>query len=85
MSEPTTFQIEFKKKVILGKGMCGKVYKGLWKSSQGVETIVAVKRIRLIDLTERELKGESGDSILSKLDHPNIVKVFHTEIQSGKR
>lgn len=86
MSEPTPnqkFQIEFTvtEENILGKGMCGNVYKGLWKPSQGIEKIVAVKRIPLHDF----LDWKREEHILSELDHPNIVKVFHKETQADKR
>ena len=84
MSSPTTdaaFEITFdpSKENVLGVGINGAVYKGSFRN-----TSVAVKRIPREDFIEAEVKVK-GDAILVELDHQNIIKVLHTEIQGDKR
>lgn len=60
-------EIQFDGKVRLGEGGYGNVFAGTFR-----ERKVAVKRVLLIDATY-----ENEENILKKLDHPNIVKLFH--------
>ncbi|CAJ0935134.1 unnamed protein product, partial [Mesorhabditis belari] len=59
--------VQIKEKI--GQGAFGEVYRGVWTSSNDRE--VAVKTIHQADNeTEKEAQ------VLSKLDHPNIVRLF---------
>lgn len=57
-------------KEILGIGNSGVVYKEIWK---GIP--VAIKRIPLNDTTS----SEREETALKKMDHENIIKLFHVE------
>ncbi len=61
-------QIEFNPKDRLGKGSHGSVFSGKFDGRQ-----IAVKRIQLIDTDERE------EEALQRLNHLNVVKLFHVE------
>lgn len=52
----------------LGNGGYGSVYKGQFENSS-----VAVKRVLLAQANSNE------EESLKKLDHPNVVKLFHCE------
>ncbi|CAJ0583832.1 unnamed protein product, partial [Mesorhabditis spiculigera] len=67
--------IQIKEKI--GQGAFGEVYRALWTASNDRE--VAVKTINLADSeTEKEAQ------VLSKLDHPNIVRLFGMTRDGGK-
>jgi serine/threonine protein kinase len=55
---------------ILGIGGYGIVYKKIWNEEE-----VAVKRIPLTHISSNEREEEA----LKKLDHLNVVKLFHVE------
>ncbi|KZS01623.1 Uncharacterized protein APZ42_001668, partial [Daphnia magna] len=61
-------KIKYDRKAILGEGGSGTVFKGEFRGRK-----VAVKRVILRHVEGREEKA------LLKLDHPNIVKLFHCE------
>lgn len=64
---------EFDNDKKLGEGGFGVVFQDVWR---GIP--VAVKRIKLDDI---ESNGREEDA-LGKLDHPNVVKLFHVERDS---
>jgi serine/threonine-protein kinase/endoribonuclease IRE1 len=64
---------EFDNEKKLGEGGFGVVFQDVWR---GIP--VAVKRIKLGDI---ESNGREEDA-LDKLDHPNVVKLFHVESDS---
>lgn len=64
---------EFDNDKKLGEGGFGVVFQDVWR---GIP--VAVKRIKLDDI---ESNGREEDA-LDKLDHPNVVKLFHVERDS---
>ncbi len=68
MSNVKEFDIDKK----LGEGGFGVVFQDVWC---GIP--VAVKRIKLTDIDN----GREEDA-LDKLDHPNVVKLFHVESDS---
>lgn len=61
-------EIEFDPKIRLGEGSYGTVFPGMYKGQK-----VAVKMVRLIDTDENE------EHNLKRLNHPNIVRLFHVE------
>jgi serine/threonine protein kinase len=60
-------EIQFDREVRLGQGGYGAVFPGTFRGKK-----VAVKRVQLIDAT-----NENEENILQKLNHPNIVRLFH--------
>ena len=60
-------EIQFDRDIQLGQGGYGAVFPGTFQGKK-----VAVKRVQLIDAT-----NENEENILQKLNHPNIVKLFH--------
>ena len=56
-------------KIILGQGAYGIVYEDTWNGRK-----VAVKRIQLFETTSKR-----EEEALKKLDHPNVVKLFHVD------
>ena len=69
---PLTFHRSFDN--LLGEGSYGVVYKKTWNEKQ-----VAVKRIQLIHINNQE------EEALQRLDHPNVIKLFHAESDSNFR
>lgn len=65
-------EITFDRDKLLGSGGYGIVYEGVWGENKNP---VAVKRIQLIHVTSCEKEEEA----LLKLNHPNIIKLFHAE------
>ncbi|KAK4014944.1 hypothetical protein OUZ56_027456 [Daphnia magna] len=61
-------KILFNRDAVLGQGGFGVVFKGKFGGRE-----VAVKRVDLLKVDKRE------EEALLKLDHPNIVKLFHCE------
>ena len=60
-------EIQFDRDFQLGQSGYGSVFPGTFQGKK-----VAVKRVQLIDATN---KNEENN--LQKLNHPNIVKLFH--------
>lgn len=60
-------EIEYNRQVILGIGKLGSVFHGTFDGHK-----VAVKRVDLFRVIENEEKT------LLKLDHPNVIKLFHS-------
>jgi predicted Ser/Thr protein kinase len=67
--------IKIKKNAILGKGPYGTVFEGEWNGKK-----VAVKRIE-----KTKCENNKEDEALQKLDHPNVVKLYHVESDSDFR
>ena len=63
-------------KEILGQGAFGIVYEHFWNGMK-----VAVKRIQIATSESNKQEEEA----LQKLDHPNIVKLFHVQIDDDFR
>jgi hypothetical protein len=61
---------------ILGFGAYGVVFEGTWNEKK-----VAVKRIQIATSESNKQEEEA----LQKLDHPNIVKLFHVQIDADFR
>ncbi len=67
-------KVDFKNE--LGRGGYGKVFQGEWNNIQ-----VAVKRIPLSKVESNKREEEA----LQMLNHPNVIKLFHTESDSENR
>lgn len=65
---PITYGRE--KENILGKGAFATVFKGVLNGLP-----VAVKRVQLVDI---EVGNEREMLAMKKLDHPNVVKLYHS-------
>lgn len=61
----------------LGSGGFGSVWEGVWRRQK-----VAVKKMMIRD--DRNLCHEREESLL-KLNHPNVIKMFHIESDSDYR
>jgi serine/threonine protein kinase len=61
---------------LIGRGCYGTVYEGTWMGRK-----VAVKRIQI----ENVQNNKGGEEVLQKLDHPNVVKLYHVESDSDFR
>lgn len=81
MGDVQTITSNYGRDDILGQGGFGTVFKGTLRISvdtdDGVETSVAIKRLEKARLNEtitvdREL-------VQKKLNHPNVVKLYHVE------
>jgi hypothetical protein len=70
MFQNNNMKIQYNTEVPLGEGGYGSVFPGTF---QGRE--VAVKRVLLDKANGKE------EEALKKLDHPNIVKLFHVECE----
>ena len=66
----------FDRDKVLGQGRYGVVFKGNWRKN-----LVAVKRIQLIDIANNKQEEEA----LQRLDHPNVIKLFHVESDTNFR
>ncbi len=73
---PTLKQINVDVNKILGSGGYGTVFQGEWNNNQ-----VAVKQIPLSKVESNKREEEA----LQKLNHPNVVKLFHAESDSENR
>jgi serine/threonine protein kinase len=62
-------EIQYNRTVPLGEGGYGSVFQGTFKGRE-----VAVKRVELVNDT-----NNNEEEALKRLDHPNIVKLFHVE------
>ena len=60
-------KIQFDREVRLGEGGHGSVFLGTFQGNK-----VAVKRVELFHTA-----NENEETIMQKLNHPNIVKLFH--------
>jgi serine/threonine protein kinase len=60
---------------LIGRGCYETVYQGTWMNRK-----VAVKRIQI-----ENVENNKGGEALQKLDHPNVVKLFHVESDSDFR
>ena len=67
----TKGKIQFDLRQKLGEGGCGTVFEGTLNAT----TPVAVKRVEKV----RSRNNTAADSLLQKLDHANIIKLFHAE------
>jgi serine/threonine protein kinase len=74
--QSVSLSISIDRKKVLGKGAYGIVYEGTWRDRK-----VAVKRIQIENVENN--KGEV--EALQKLDHPNVVKLYHVESDSDFR
>jgi serine/threonine protein kinase len=70
LHESVSLSISIDREKILGKGGYGIVYEGTWRDIK-----VAVKRIQI----ENVENNKGGEEALRKLDHPNVVKLYHVE------
>jgi serine/threonine protein kinase len=66
-------KIQFYLKTKLGEGGFGSVFLGQFDGRQ-----VAVKRVDVTKVNDNEEK------VLKQLDHPNIIKLFHSEIDADE-
>ena len=57
-------------------GQYGKVYKGQYRKSQGPGYPVAVKTIKQYELEKEKDEFLKEMNVMSKLMHPNIVRLF---------
>lgn len=67
-------KLNYSLKEILGSGKNGDVYKGLLGQKP-----VAVKTIKMSDITEDIQKENKREEVLKFLNHPNVVKLLHVE------
>ena len=63
-------QIVYYKDKVLGQGGFAHVFEGRWN-----ERKVAVKRVLLEDVGSTKQEEEA----LQRLNHPNVIKLFHVE------
>jgi serine/threonine protein kinase len=70
LHQSVSLSISIDRQKVLGKGRYGIVYEGTWMNRK-----VAVKRIQIENVENN--KGEV--EALQKLDHPNVVKLYHVE------
>lgn len=63
-------------KDLLGEGFYGQVFKGVWNGEK-----VAVKRIHQ-QYSEYKIREEL---VLQRLNHPNVIKLFHAENDGAYR
>jgi serine/threonine protein kinase len=61
---------------ILGEGRYGIVFEGVWCKKP-----VAIKRIQLLHTSSNQREEEA----LKKLEHPNVIQLFHIENDSTFR
>ena len=64
-------------------GQYGKVFKGVYKRSQGPGRPVAIKTIKKYELEKEKDNFLKEMNVMSKLMHPNIVCLFGL-VQQGK-
>ena len=57
-------------------GQYGKVYKGLYRKSEGPGLPVAVKTIKQYESEKEKDEFLKEMNVMSKLMHPNIVRLF---------
>jgi predicted Ser/Thr protein kinase len=69
LPQSVSLSIKLEKSVILEKGTYGTVFEGEWNGKK-----VAVKRIE-----KTECENNKEEEALQKLDHPNVVKLYHVE------
>ena len=62
-------QIVYYRNELLGEGGFAKVFDGRWNEKK-----VAVKRVQLLDVGSTQ-----EEEALQRLNHPNVVKLFHVE------
>ena len=62
-------QIAYDRNKLLGEGGFAKVFDGRWNEKK-----VAVKRVQLLDVGSTQ-----EEEALQRLNHPNVVKLFHVE------
>lgn len=60
----------------MGIGQYGKVFKGLFKKDEGIGYPVAVKTIKEYESQKEKDNFLKEMNIMSKLIHPNIVRLF---------
>jgi serine/threonine protein kinase len=59
----------------LGEGAFGKVYKGIWNTSNG-EITVAIKTILKVNSIEEVEEFVSESAVMLDFDHPNVLKLL---------
>ena len=62
-------QIAYDRNKLLGEGGFAKVFDGRWNEKK-----VAVKRVQLLDVGSTQ-----EEEALQRLNHPNVIKLFHVE------
>ena len=62
-------QIDYYRNELLGEGGFAKVFDGRWNEKK-----VAVKRVQLLDVGSTQ-----EEEALQRLNHPNVIKLFHVE------
>ncbi len=75
LHQSDSLSIKFEKDAILEKGTYATVFEGEWNNKK-----VAVKRIELA-----KCENNKEEEALQKLDHPNVVKLYHVESDSDFR
>ena len=75
LHESVSLSISIDREKVLGKGRYGIVYEGTWMGRK-----VAVKRIQI-----ENVENNKEEKALQKLDHPNVVKLYHIESDSDFR
>lgn len=65
-------KIQFDENHLLGRGSFGSVFRGTLNRQP-----VAIKRVQLIDIASRD--EEDIEEPLSRLHHPNVIKLLHQE------
>ncbi len=70
LCDSVSFLIKIDRNKILGTGSYGIVFEGTWNGKK-----VAVKRVQIANTESSKLEEEA----LQKLDHPNVIKLFHVQ------
>jgi serine/threonine protein kinase len=64
-------------------GQFGKIFKGVYKRSEGEGLPVAIKTIKKYESEKERKSFQKEMTVMSKLIHPNIVRLFGL-IKQGK-
>lgn len=76
MEKAVSNRLSYNDNAILGKGVAGFVFSGSFDDDK---IPVAVKRVRLDSLHSKEAVQKREEDALKGLDHPNVIKLFHSE------
>ena len=62
--------------LLIGVGQFGKIFKGVYKRAGGSELPVAIKTIKQYESERERDSFQKEMTVMSKLVHPNIVRLF---------